>query len=114
MSTVEELRRERQLAERTAVLLLGVGALALAIVCGSVIVSGWFAGALQDRYERWFWGGALLGMAMLVVFAIAAMPGGRNDRRTLGRVRGLIRVGLALLILSPLLCVGALVADFYL
>lgn len=114
MSTAEEARRQRQHAERTAVLLLGVGALSLAIVCGAVIVSGWFAGVLQDRFERWFWAGALLGLAMLVVFAIAAMPGGRDDRREVARIRRLLRAGLALLILAPLLCIGALVADFYL
>lgn len=114
MSGVEEARLERQHAERSAVLLLGVGALSLAIVCGSIIVSGWFAGVLQDRFERWFWGGALMGLAMLVVFAIAAMPAGRDDRRAITRIRWLIRAGLALLVLSPLVCVGALIADFYL
>jgi hypothetical protein len=114
IQTEEEWRLERRHAERSAVLLLGVGAIVLAIVCGAIIVSGWFAGVLQDQYERWFWLGSVLGLAMVVMFAVAAMPGGREDRRAAIRIRVFMRIGLILLSVSPLMCIGAMVADFYL
>ncbi len=110
----EGWRQERRHAERSAVLLLGIGAIVLATVCAAIIVSGWFAGVMQDRYERWFWAGAVLGLAMVIAFAIAALPGGRDDRGAAIRIKVFIRIGLILLVVSPLMCVGAMIADFYL
>jgi hypothetical protein len=85
----------------------------MAIICGAVIVSGWFAGVIRDDYERVFWAGALLAGLMIAVLAGAAWPGGRDDRRTIGRILLLTRIGLALFVLAPALCIGALVADFF-
>lgn len=99
--------------ERNAILLLGIGALTMAVICGAVIVSGWFAGVIDDRSERWFWAGAVLEFVMVGVFAAAAFPGGRDDRAAIARMTWLIRVGLVLLIAAPAICIGALVVDFY-
>jgi hypothetical protein len=112
--TPEADAARRAQLERTAVALFAVGALTMAIVCGSVIVSGWFAGVIEDRFERIFWAGALLAGVMVAVFAAASVPGGSDDARAITRITWLLRVGLALFILSPALCIVALVADFFL
>ena len=104
----------RERAERTAHVVFGVAALSTAIVCGAVIVSGWFAGAITDSYERVFWTGAVLAGVMNVVLAAAVWPGGADDRRVARRTVVLVRVGLALFVAAPALCIGALVADFFL
>jgi hypothetical protein len=108
----DRLLRER--AERTAHVVFGVGALSTAIVCGAVVVSGWFAGVITDSYERVFWTGAVLAGVMNVVLAAAVWPGGADDRRVARRTAVLVRVGLALFVTAPALCIGALVADFFL
>jgi hypothetical protein len=104
-------RRER--AERTALGVFAVAVLAMAIVCGAIIVSGWFAGVIQDVYERFFWLGAGLAGLTIVVLAAAVWPGGADDLRAIRRVVLLTRAALVLLVLAPTLCIGALVADFF-
>jgi MFS family permease len=99
--------------ERHAVGALAVTGLAMAIVCGAVIVSGWFAGVMTDRYERFFWGGAITAAVAVFVLAVASMPFGGNDRAAVGRIRALVSVGLVLFMLAVVLCVGAMIADFY-
>lgn len=99
--------------ERHAAVLFVAAALTMAIVISGVIVSGWFAGVIVDRWERVFWAGALLGGAMVAVFAAAAAPGGRDPRRSCTRITWLLRIGLVLFVVSPALCVFALVGDFY-
>lgn len=94
-------------------MLFAASALVMAVVCGSVIFSGWFAGVLVDSWERLFWVGALLGGLMVAVFAAAAMPGGADARRSVLRITWLLRAGLLLVVLAPALCVVALVGDFY-
>jgi hypothetical protein len=103
----------RESLERRAVALFIGYLLAMSIVCGAIIVSGWFAGVLDDPPERVFWAGAVLAFATVVVFASAAFPGGRDEVRESARLRWTIRLGLLLGVLSPALCLGALVADFY-
>lgn len=107
-----DLRRRSELERHTAVF-FAASALTMAIVCGSVIVSGWFAGTLVDRWERVFWAGALLAGVMVATFAAAAVPSGRNAHRGNARTVWLLRAGLALFVLSPALCIVALVGDFY-
>jgi len=107
------LRRRRAELERHAALLFLAAALTMAILCGAVIVSGWFAGVLVDRWERLFWAGALLGGLMVATFAAAAAPGGTDARRACLRITWLLRVGLLLFVLAPALCVVGLVGDFY-
>ena len=104
-------RRDR--AERTALGVFAVAALSMATVCAAIIISGWFAGVIQDVYERFFWAGAGLAGLMIVVLAAAVWPGGVDDRRVIRRVALLTRVGLVLFVVSPALCIGALVADFF-
>ena len=108
------MSEQRQHLERQAATLFVGAVLSMAIVCGAVIVSGWFAGVIEDQYERIFWAGAMLGGLMVAVFAAAAFPGGRDDNRVVRRVTLLLRAGLVLLVLSPTLCIVALVCDFFL
>jgi ABC-type multidrug transport system permease subunit len=103
----------RESWERRATTLFVGYLLAMAIICGAVIVSGWFAGVLDDPPERVFWLGSVLAFATVVTFAIAAFPGGADDVREIARIRRTVRVGLVLAVLSPALCIGALIADFY-
>jgi hypothetical protein len=86
----------------------------MAIVCGAIIESGWFAGVIEDRFERVFWAGAILAGAMVAVLAAAAFPGGRDDVRVVRRITLLLRVGLIMFVVAPALCIGALAADFFL
>ena len=107
-----DLERRAELERHAATLFL-TAALTMAIVCGAIIVSGWFAGVLVDRWERVFWAGALLGGLMVATFAAAAAPGGTDARRACRRITWLTRAGLALFVLAPALCILALVGDFY-
>ena len=111
-ATDGEQRRRAELERHAAVLFVGA-ALTMAIVCGAVIVSGWFAGVLVDRWERVFWAGALLGGLMVAVFAAAALPSAANAKRASARIVWLLRLGLLLFVAAPALCVIALVGDFY-
>jgi hypothetical protein len=111
-ATSDRLLRDR--VERSARVVFAVAALTTAIVCGAVIVSGWFAGVITDSYERVFWTGAVLAGLMNVVLAAAVWPGGDDDRRVARRTALLVRCGLALFVVAPTLCIGALVADFFL
>jgi len=88
-------------------------ALVMAILCGAVIVSGWFAGVIDDEPERVFWVGAILELLMVFAFGAAAFPGGDDDARAIHRVRLLIRVGLVMFVIAPVLCLGALIVNFY-
>jgi hypothetical protein len=108
-----ELRRWRSHLERQALGAFAVTAVVMAIVCGAIIVSGWFAGVMTDRYERFFWGGAMLAAASVFVLAVASMPFGSDDRRAIGRIRALTTAGLGLYLVAVVLCVGAMIADFY-
>ena len=99
--------------ERNAVVLLAVAALTMAIICGAIIVSGWFAGVMTDAYERFFWGGAVLAAVAVFVLAVASMPFGSNDVSAVRRIRALTTVGLLLFLVAVVLCVGAMIADFY-
>lgn len=103
----------RDRLERNATLLFVGAAVVMAIVCGAVIVSGWFAGVLEDHAERFFWAGAVISLVMVFVFAAAAFPGGTDDARVNRRITWLTRIGLVLFVVGPTLCLYAMVADFY-
>ncbi|WP_440708189.1 hypothetical protein [Herbiconiux sp. YIM B11900] len=105
-------RRRAELERHASTLFVGA-VLTMAIVCGGVIVSGWFAGVLVDSWERLFWAGFVTSLVMVVVFAAAAAPGGRDARRACIRITWLLRIGLTLFALAPLMCTLALVGDFY-
>jgi hypothetical protein len=104
---------DRHQLERKAVALFGIAAIVEAIVCSAVIISGWFAGVMEDHAERVFWAGAILSFIMVAVFAAAALPGGSNDPAEVRRISWLLRVGIVLFIAAPALCIGAMIADFY-
>ncbi len=105
--------RTRSRLELQAALGLLAGVIAMATICGAIIISGWFAGVLWDPAERFFWAGGAAGGLMVASFAAAAFPGGDDDERAILRIRLFVRIGLLLLVLAPTLCIGAMVADFY-
>ena len=111
---MDRLAHRRAAVERNAMALFVGATVTFAIVAGSIIISGWFAGAMEDHAERFFWTGSMVGGLMVLVFAAAAFPGGRNDARAISRVGWLTRIGLVLFILSPTLIIGSLVCDYYL
>jgi hypothetical protein len=107
------VQRERERLERNATLLFVGAASVMALVCAAVIVSGWFAGVMEDHAERFFWAGAILALVMVFTFAGAAFPGGADDFRAIRRVRLLTRIGIVLFVVAPTLGIGSLIADFY-
>jgi len=60
-----------------------------------------------------FWAGSILAAVMVFVLAAAAFPGGEDDARAVRRIRTMLRVGLVLFVLAPVLIVGALIVDYY-
>lgn len=113
MSGAEADADRRHSLERSAVALFGIGALTMALICAGVIAAGWFAGTIDDRFERVFWAGAILAFVMVATFAAAAFPGGADDRSTIRRITLLVRIGLVLFVAAPALCIGALIADYF-
>jgi hypothetical protein len=111
--TTDLARQREQLEHRATALFVGF-LVAIAVVCAGIIVSGWFAGALDDPPERVFWTGAVLSGLTVAVLAVGAFPGGVDDRREVVRLRWTMRLGLALAVVGPALCIGALIADFFL
>lgn len=103
----------RERAELVAAVLFVGCALTMAVVCGSVIISGWFAGAIADPPERFFWAGAVLAGLAIPVLASAAVPWGGDDAAALRRIRVLLRIGVVMFTLAPGICVGALVVNFF-
>jgi hypothetical protein len=87
--------------------------LAMAVVCGAVIVSGWFAGVLDDPAERVFWAGAILAGLTVAILAAAVFPGWKDEAREERRVRWTLRAGLTTGMLAPGLCLTGLIADFF-
>jgi hypothetical protein len=108
-----DLADRRRDLERMATMVLATFATVMALVCSAVIVSGWFAGVMEDHAERFFWAGAVLSFVNIGVLAGAVFPGGDDDLRTIRRVRALTRLGLILFVAAPALCIGSLIADFY-
>lgn len=104
--------RRHRLETRAGWLLL-TGVLAMGLICSGIIVSGWFAGVLWDPAERVFWAGSICGLLMVIVFALANLPGGRDDTRAIRTLTWLLRAGILLFIAAPILCLSALVADFF-
>jgi hypothetical protein len=99
---------EKRDAELMALGRFGVSAIVMATVCGAIIVSGWFAGVIQDVYERFFWAGSLLAALAITVMGAAVVIGGSPRAVSLTS-----RIGLAMFLVAPVFCVGSLVADFY-
>ena len=96
------------LERQAAVLFVGT-ALVAAIAVGAMIIADWSGGRLDNRIETLFWAGAILGAVGIGLLGLAAVPG-RPGRRG---VRGLIRVGVALFLVAPILCTVAVFGDYW-
>lgn len=96
-------------ADRKATTLFASTALIAAVVVTGMLVSGWHAGILDNRVEWVFWAGTILGASGVALFAAAAFPG----HRSLGAVNRLIGTGLVLFVAAPVLCVIAVMTDYW-
>lgn len=88
---------------RPAVLFVGTS-IVVAIVVAAMLVSGWRAGSLSNDVEWIFWAGAVLAATGVGCFALAVARGGER----------VIRAGLLLFAVAPVLCVVAVMADYWL
>ena len=96
-------------ADRKATILFATTILIVAISVGSMLVSGWHAGSLDNRVEWIFWAGAVVGAAGVATLGAATFPA----KRTLEGTNRLIRAGLLLFLVAPVLCVFAVMADYW-
>ena len=87
---------------RPAILFTGTS-LVVAIVVAAMLVSGWRAGSLSNDVEWVFWAGTILGAIGVACFGAAVAF--RGDR--------LIRAGLLLFASAPVLCVVAVIANYW-
>ena len=88
---------------RPTVLFVGTS-LVVAIVVASMLVSGWRAGSLTNDVEWIFWAGAIFGAVGVACFGASVVVNGKR----------LIPVGLLLFCAAPVLCVTAVIADYWL
>ena len=91
-----------------ATALFAATAIVTAIAVAGMQISGWRGGSLDNRIEPLFWAGAILGAVGIGILGIAAMPGGR-EATTVRLVRG----GLGLILIAPVLCVVAVFTDVW-
>ena len=92
-------------AGRRAAALFTATSLVAAITIGSMLVGDWGAGILDNRVEWVFWAGAILGGLGIGLLGLA------SARRT--PPWGLIRGGMALFLIAPILCVVAVFTDYW-
>ncbi len=97
---------------RATALFLGTSVVA-AVTVGAMQISGWSGGVLDNRIEPLFWAGAALAGAGIILFGIAAAPTRADDSRASARFRRLVRAGLALFVVGPILCVTAVFGDYW-
>lgn len=95
------------LATRTATTLFAATSVVVAITVGSMLVSGWHAGSLDNRVEWVFWAGAILGASGVGAFGVSVLG------TSFAAVRRGIRVGMILFLAAPVLCVFAVMADYW-
>lgn len=103
----------QRLEQQATALFLGTAVIA-AIVVGSLRLSGWSGGQLDNRIEPVFWAGAVLAGVAVVLFGAAAFPRARptDDRGAVTKVR-LLQTGLVLFALGPVLCIVAVFGDYW-
>ncbi len=97
---------------RATALFIGT-ALIAAVTIGSMRISGWSGGVLDNRVEPVFWAGSIFAALGVILFAIAAMPVRADDATAVVRMRRLLRAGLALFIAGPVLCVTGVFVDYW-
>ncbi len=103
----------RRHEERRATALFLGTSVVTAVTVGAMRISGWSGGVLDNRIEPLFWAGAVLAGAGIIAFAIAAAPMRADDSRANARLRRLVRAGLALFVVGPILCVTAVFGDYW-
>lgn len=91
-------------AGRRAATLFTATSLVSAITVGAMLVSGWRAGSLDNRIEWVFWAGAILGAIGIGLLGVASA--------TRSGGWGLLRAGLGLFLVAPVLCVVAVFTDY--
>ena len=107
------LRELLSLADRKATALFSSTSIVVAITVGAMLVSGWRAGSLEDRAEWFFWAGAIIGAVGIALFGVASIPTTAETEETLARTNRQIRVGLVLFMIAPVLCVFAVMLDYW-
>ena len=90
--------------ERNAALLFSSTSVVAAITVGAMLISGWRAGTLDNSVEWVFWAGAILAAVGIGALGVASVSGGGM---------GLLRAGMTLFLLGPVLCVIAVFADYW-
>lgn len=92
--------------ELVAAVLFGASSIMLAIAIGAMLLAGWSGGRLDNRIEPLFWAGGILTAAGVACFGVAAVDGRRG-------ATWLVRIGMALVITGPVLCVTAVFGDYW-
>ena len=87
-----------------ATALFGATSIVAAITVGAMLVANWGAGVLDNRVEWVFWAGAILGGVGIGLLGIATL---------LTRAEGLVRAGMILFLIAPVLCVVAVFTDYW-
>ena len=98
----------KHLERQAATLFVGT-ALVAAIAVAAMIVADWSGGRLDNRIEPLFWAGAILGAVGIACLGVAAVPETSNGRG----IRNLLRVGVALFLVGPVLCTVAVFVDYW-
>ena len=109
----DELQTRLTVGSRTATGLFASTSLVAAITVGAMLVGDWGAGILDNRVEWVFWVGAILGAVGIGLLGLAALPPGRDVSRAVRRSTGLVRAGLVLFLIAPVLCVVAVFTDYW-
>lgn len=102
-----------QLTDRKATRLFTGTSLVAAITVGSMLVGDWGGGVLDNRIEWLFWTGAIFGAVGIALFGAAALPVNTVTERAVRRANGLVRAGLVLFVIAPVLCVTAVMVDYW-
>lgn len=92
------------MSEMKATALFGATSIVAAITVGAMLVANWGAGILDNRVEWVFWAGAILGGVGIGMLGIATL---------VARAEGLVRAGLILFLVAPVLCVVAVFTDYW-
>lgn len=90
-----------------AALLFSSTSVVAAIVVGSMLVGNWGGGILDNRIEWVFWAGAILGAVGIGLLGVASVCRGDS------LVERLMRIGMALFLVAPVLCVVAYFTDYW-
>jgi hypothetical protein len=92
-------------AGRRAAALFAATSVVAAITVGAMMVGGWGAGRLDNDIEWVFWAGAILGAVGIGLLGVASVRASGGW--------GLVRAGMALFLVGPVLCVVAVFTDYW-